>query len=97
MLFKNRGLIPPEPAPYVALEAPSGVDWVFNKPSESDFIRGTATEFCQVVTQVRNVGDTSLAVHGDHASKWMEMAQCFAGRPETPPAPGARFTATKRL
>ena len=39
-----------------------------------------AVEFCQVVTQTRNIGDTALSVAGDVANQWMSVAQCFAGR-----------------
>ena len=95
--FKNRGLAPPQPAPFVALQSPSGANWEFNSPNKQDYIRGNATEFCQVVTQVRNVHDTSLVVHGANATRWMEIAQCFAGAPETPPAPGARCIASTSL
>jgi adenylate cyclase len=41
--------------------------------------------------QVRNIADTRLAVHGEAARRWMACAQCFAGGPEPPPAPGTRF------
>jgi hypothetical protein len=54
-------------------------------------VEGSASEFCQVVTQVRNVADTRLRVSGETARRWMAIAQCFAGGPETPPAPGTRF------
>jgi len=40
---------------------------------------------------VRNVADTTLRVEGETARQWMSIAQCFAGPPETPPAPGARY------
>jgi hypothetical protein len=43
-----------------------------------------------VVTQTRNIADTGLKVTGPNATAWMEIAQCFAGRPEMPPAPGTR-------
>jgi hypothetical protein len=33
-----------------------------------------------------------LRVTGSVATDWMSKAQCFAGAPETPPAPGTRFT-----
>ena len=46
-----------------------------------------------MVTQVRNIADTSLDVAGPVAAEWMGMAQCFAGGPETPPAPGTRHKA----
>jgi hypothetical protein len=44
------------------------------------------------VTQVRNIKDTGLIVKGDVASKWMSIAQCFAGPPEEPPLKGSRHT-----
>ena len=53
-------------------------------------VEGRAVEFCQVVTQTRNVADTTLRVVGEPARRWMAIAQCFAGPPENPPAPGAR-------
>jgi len=55
-------------------------------------VAGDATEFCQVVTQTRNVADTRLDVKGETAVRWMAMAQCFAGPPEDPPEPGTRHT-----
>jgi uncharacterized protein (TIGR03084 family) len=88
--FANRGLPPPGPAPYVRLTAPSGALWEWNGPSDTNRIEGSAAEFCHVVTQNRNVADTSLAVVGEPAKRWMGLAQCFAGRPEDPPPPGAR-------
>jgi len=65
--------------------------------SESDRIKNivflginAATEFSQVVTQTRNIADTHLNVSGHVSKVWMQNAQCFAGPPETPPAPGVR-------
>ena len=53
-------------------------------------VRGSAVEFSQVVTQVRNIADTDLETRGATAARWMAVAQCFAGPAETPPAQGAR-------
>ena len=53
--------------------------------------KGSAVEFCQVVTQVRNIDDTNLSVVGDVATTWMQYAQCFAGQPEDPPQKGTRY------
>lgn len=92
--FINRGEAVPEPPPYVALTAPSGVLWEWNDPQDANRVEGSATEFCQVVAQVRHIADTSLRATGDTASRWMALAQCFAGPPETPPAPGTRHVST---
>jgi uncharacterized protein (TIGR03084 family) len=88
--FANRGLPVPETPPYVRLTAPSGAVWEWNPPSDRNAVLGNALEFCQVVTQVRNIADTHLRVIGETAQRWMAMAQCFAGPPETPPPPGLR-------
>lgn len=88
--FANRKLELPGPPPYVKLSAPSGATWEWNVPQGDNVVIGTAVEFCQVVTQVRNITDTQLQVKGDAATAWMAIAQCFAGPPEEPPAPGSR-------
>ncbi len=88
--FKNRGLEPPGPPPHVRLTAPSGAVWQWNEPDEANLVEGAAVEFCKVVTQTRNVADTSLRVVGPVAEQWMRIAQCFAGPPEDPPPPGTR-------
>lgn len=90
--FKSRGVTPPAPRPFVCLTAPSGALWTFGEESANERIEGPATEFCQVVTQTRNFADTALYVTGPNASAWMEIAQCFAGPPEVPPARGQRRT-----
>ena len=83
------GLEVPGSMPKLSLVAPSGDSWEFGEGPGS--ISGSAVEFCQVVTQTRNIADTSLQVEGEIAETWMANAQCFAGPPETPPPPGSRF------
>lgn len=92
--FINRKEAVPEPAPYVELTGPSGAIWTWNEDQSENLVRGSAVEFAQVVTQVRNIADTGLEVRGATASRWMEIAQCFAGPPEIPPAKDQRHKAT---
>ena len=89
--FSVHKLSVPQSVPHVRLRAPSGEIWEWNAGNATDRIEGDALAFCQVVTQTRNVADTSLTVTGDTARHWMSIAQCFAGPPETPPARGTRF------
>lgn len=91
--FKVRGQTPPDPMPWLSLTAPSGEIWTFGEENAAERIEGLAEEFAQVVTQTRNIADTALAVTGPNAAAWMAAAQCFAGGPEAPPAPGTRRTA----
>lgn len=88
--FVNRKLPVPGPVPYIELDAPTGGKWTWNDPSSEHYVRGTAEDFCLVVTQRRNVADTKLQYAGDAAQQWLAIAQCFAGLPEDGPAPGVR-------
>lgn len=88
--FVNRGLPVPGAPPYVRLIAPSGAIWEWNDAGGENKISGDALEFCQVVTQGRNIADTALEVEGEIARRWMAIAQCFAGGPVDPPPPGTR-------
>jgi len=90
--FANRGIEIPERTPRVRLTAPSGALWEWNSEVESDLVEGHATEFCQVVTQVRSLADTKLRVEGEVAKRWMSIAQCFAGPASEPPQLGSRYT-----
>ncbi len=89
--FANRGMEVPGPAPYIRLTGQGGEIWEFNEVSEDNRIEGAASDFCHVVTQGRNIADVSLNVVGAPATQWMAIAQCFAGPPEDPPAPGSRL------
>jgi uncharacterized protein (TIGR03084 family) len=92
--FQVQGQEIPETMPSLRLTAPSGDVWEWNEGEGGDNrISGSAEEFCQVVTQTRNIADTSLEVIGDTAKRWMAAAQCFAGPPESPPATGTRHRA----
>lgn len=91
---KNRGEDIPDQMPHVCLTAPSGEIWEWGLPSDTEGVQGAAEDFCMVVTQTRNIADTGLKITGPVASHWMAVAQCFAGPPRTPPAPGTRCRAT---
>ena len=84
----------PAVKPFVQLTSPSGATWEWNDPADNDRIVGSAVDFCRVVTQTRNIKDTNLRVTGAIAQQWMSIAQCFAGPPEPPPAPGSRSKQT---
>lgn len=90
--FKVNGLEPPKPKPHVRLHGPGGNIWEWNDPQDDNRVEGSAEDFCQVVTQCRNIGDADikLTLTGDTATQWMAIAQCFAGPPETPPTIGTR-------
>ena len=86
--FRNRGLPAPSDPVWVELIAPSGARWTFGEAGAANRIRGTATDFCRVVTQRRHLADTALVVEGAAAREWMAIAQAFAGPPGTGRQPG---------
>jgi uncharacterized protein (TIGR03084 family) len=85
---------PPIPV-RVEVTSPSGEKWAFGEEGAENVVRGTASDFCRVVTQRRHLSDTSLEVIGPAAEEWMGIAQAFAG-----PAGGGRkpgeFTGEKK-
>ena len=85
--YKNRKLEPPEAAVRVELTAPSGETWTFGPDDAEEVVRGSAEDFCLVVTQRRHVDDTGLECIGPAARDWMEKAQAFAGGATDGPAP----------
>ena len=89
--FVNRGLSAPENPVRLELESPSGDLWIWGEVQSGDCVKGTAQDFCLVVTQRRHVNDTGLIVEGDMARQWMTIAQAFAGPPENGPEPGERM------
>ncbi|MEO1041815.1 MAG: TIGR03084 family metal-binding protein [Pseudomonadota bacterium] len=88
--YKVRGRDKPPVKPFVRLTAPSGEIWSWNEARDDERVEGSATAFCQVVTQTRNIKDTDLQLTGAVAAEWMSIAQCFAGGAEEPPQPGVR-------
>ena len=82
--FRNRGLEPPSEPIRVELVSPAGALWTWGDTTASDRISGPAVDFCLVVTQRRHPADTSLHIAGPVATRWMQLAQAFAG----PPGPG---------
>ncbi len=93
--YSIRGLQPPAAGVRVELTSPSGEKWVLGDEDAAEVIRGTATDFCRVVTQRRHVADTNLEIHGPAAEEWMAIAQAFAGPPGQGRRPG-EFAVEKR-
>ena len=72
----------------VILDAPDGSTWEWNREaSDANSISGPALDFCLLVTQRRNIADTSLVVNGPLAQDWVPIAQAFAGDPGKGRAP----------
>jgi uncharacterized protein (TIGR03084 family) len=74
-----RGREAPDVPVFVSLAAPSGATWTWGEPDAADSVRGTALDFCLLVTQRRVVDDLDLSVSGAAAEEWLSIAQAFAG------------------
>jgi uncharacterized protein (TIGR03084 family) len=82
--YSVRGEEPPAGDVRLDLTSPTGDRWTFGDESAADTVRGSAEEFCLVVTQRRHVDDTSIETNelGRH---WLLRAQAFAGGPSYGP------------
>jgi len=79
--------------PFISLVAPGGDSWHWGDPASPEFVRGSALDFCLLVTQRRNLADTGLRYSQGSAREWLSIAQCFAGPPADAPGPGVRKVA----
>jgi len=80
----------PEESVFIELTGPSGATWSWGPEDAENSVKGSAEEFCLVVTQRRNITDTKLHVEGNTASEWMSIAQAFTGPAKELPKPGQR-------
>lgn len=80
--YVNRGLAIPPGEVRVELTAPDGATWTWGEGE--DAVRGSAEDFCLLVTQRRHRDDLGLQATGSAADSWLDVAQAFAG----PPGPG---------
>jgi len=79
--FGVHGLDAPAEEFRVELKAPSGELWVFGPEDAQQTVRGSAYDFCLLVTQRRHRADLDLVAEGDDADRWLDIAQAFAGPP----------------
>ncbi len=86
--YKNRGRKKPIEKVCVELKSPSGEIWLWNQGETKNSIKGSAEDFCLVVSQRRHIDDTRLLASGPIASEWMALAQVFAGPAEKGPDAG---------
>lgn len=83
--YRNRGLEPPVGEVRVELVGPDGSPWVLGPATgPADVVRGSALDWCLLVTQRRHRSDLDLVATGALADDWLDVAQAFAG----PPGPG---------
>jgi uncharacterized protein (TIGR03084 family) len=86
--FVAQGLPVPDAAVRVELVGPGGAVWTWGDPAATDAVRGSARDFCLVTTQRRHLADTDLVATGAVATRWLTIAQAFAGPPGAGRQPG---------
>ena len=86
--FSNHNMEVPDTPVRLELTSSSGEPWTWGPEQAENIVRGPAKDFCLVIIQRRNVADTDIVTERDIASKWMSIAQCFAGPPTIGPKPG---------
>ena len=84
--YAVRGEQPPPGTVRLELISPSGAAWTWGEVHALDTVRGSAEEFCLVVTQRRHLDDTALQA-GELGRHWLLRAQAFAGGPTLGPEP----------
>lgn len=81
--FSLHGLEKPPEEFRIELVAPDGETWTYGPPDAEQSVRGSAYDFCLLVTQRGHIADLDLTGRGTDAQKWLVIAQAFAGPPGT--------------
>ena len=79
--FTVHGLTPPAEPFRVELAAPDGSVWEWGPADAVQRVRGSALDFCYLVTQRRPRAELDVVADGPDAQKWLTIAQAFAGPP----------------
>lgn len=79
--FGNNALEAPAEEFRVELTAPSGALWSWGPEDSAQSVKGSAHDFCLLVTQRRHRSDLDLVAVGPDADAWLDIAQAFAGPP----------------
>ena len=77
--YSVHGLEAPAEEFRIELTAPSGDLWTWGPQDAAQSVRGSAYDFCLLVTQRVHRDDTDLAADGADAEQWLTIAQAFAG------------------
>ncbi|HEX3647310.1 MAG TPA: TIGR03084 family metal-binding protein [Pseudonocardiaceae bacterium] len=86
--FAVHGMTAP-PAPFrVELTGPDGELWTWGSDDAADHVTGPALDFCLLVTQRRHRDDLAVTATGEWATRWVPIAQAFAGPPGSGRQPG---------
>jgi len=72
--------VPDEPV-RVELHSPDGQSWVWGPADAVNRVTGPALDFVLATTQRRHWTQTALVATGRVASRWLDIAQPFAGAP----------------
>ena len=84
--YALRGLTCPAVPVRVELTGPGQGTW--GPDDAADTVRGTALDFCLLVTQRRHRTDLALRADGPAAEEWLGLAQVYAGPVGTGRSPG---------
>jgi uncharacterized protein (TIGR03084 family) len=79
--FVINGQQPPSDPFRVELRAPDGSTWSWGPVDAPQRVTGSAEDFCFLVTQRRPLRELDVTATGDDASRWLSIAQAFAGPP----------------
>lgn len=72
--------VPDEPL-RVELLSPDGQSWFWGPADAINRVSGPALDFVLTITQRRHWSQTALVATGPVASRWLDIAQAFAGAP----------------
>ncbi|WP_332644905.1 TIGR03084 family metal-binding protein [Aeromicrobium sp.] len=83
--YLMRGEEIPEGDVRVELTGPDGDLWTWGPEDAAERVTGNGYDFALLVTRRRHYEDVDVQAVGEHASRWLTIAQAFAGLPGNDP------------
>lgn len=77
--YQARGMRTPDAEFRFELTAPSGKLWAFGPEDAEQRVTGAAVDFCLLVTRRRHHADLGVKASGEHAERWLDIAQAYRG------------------
>lgn len=77
--YVAHGEEPPTEPVRLELVAPSGAKWNFGPEDSTEYVSGSAWDFCLLALRRRHRDDLDLTAHGAEASHWLDIAQAYRG------------------
>jgi enediyne biosynthesis protein E11 len=86
--YESHGVTPPADEFRFEITLPSGAELTFGPAGSEQRVTGPAVDLCLLVSRRRHADDVGVKAVGEHAERWLALAQAYRGPAGSGRAPG---------